>query len=502
MKNDGEMERSVSAPGAVERHEAEPSAPSAAAAERISVDLCVIGGGSAGLTAAAGAVQMGASVVLIEGGKMGGDCLNYGCVPSKALIAAAKHAHAMTTGAAFGITPVKPEIDFAAAKDHVARVIAEIAPNDSVERFESLGVRVIQDYARFLSERELQAGKTRVTARRFVIATGSRPLVPPIPGLASIRHYTNEDIFSLREQPEHLIVIGGGPIGIEMAQAHRRLGCAVTVLEGAKALGKDDPELAAIALAQVRAEGVTIVEDAKAERIERTEDGIGVYVKGGNVYTGSHLLIAVGRQANVERLDLEKAGVETAGNGIKVDAGLRTRNRRIYAIGDVAGGLQFTHVASYHAGVILRSALFGLPSRARTGHIPWATYTSPELAQVGLTEEQARNAYGDKIEVLRFSYAENDRARTEGLTRGLIKVVVARGRPVGAGIVGAQAGEQIGLWALVLANKMKISAVSAMVTPYPTLGEISKRAAGQYYVPRLFENPWIKRAVGLVQRLP
>lgn len=468
-------------------------------AERIKTDLCVIGAGSAGLSTAAGAVRMGASVVLIEGAEMGGDCLNYGCVPSKALLAAAEHAHAMTTGAEFGVTPVAPEIDYAAAKDYVARVIAGIAPHDSVERFEAMGVRVIRDFARFVSPREVRAGKTIIAARRFVIATGSRPLVPSIPGLETVRHYTNEDIFALRERPERLIVIGGGPIGMEMAQAHRRLGCAVTVLEGGKALGKDDPELAAIALARIRAEGVEIVEGAKAERVERAGAEIAVHTEGGSAHTGTHLLIAVGRRANTERLDLHKAGVETTRSGVKVDAGLRTANRRVYAIGDAAGGLQFTHVASYHASVILRSALFGLPSRAKTAHIPWATYTSPELAQVGMTEAQAREAHGDKLEVLRFAYAGNDRARTEGLTAGRIKVMVARGRPVGAGIVGARAGELIGLWALVLANRLKISAVTAMVAPYPTLGEISTRAAGQYYVPRLFESAWVRRIVGLVR---
>lgn len=470
-------------------------------AERITPDLCILGAGSAGLSAAAGAVQMGASVVLIEGGKMGGDCLNFGCVPSKSLIAAARHAHAMTTGAEFGVSPVAPQIDFAAAKDHVARVIAGIAPHDSVERYEGLGVRVIRDFAAFVSPTEVRAGETTIAARRFVIATGSRPLAPEIPGLDAVLHFTNEDIFDLRARPEHLIVIGGGPIGLELAQAHRRLGSAVTVLEGAKALGKDDPELAAIVLERLRAEGVRIVEDAKVASVARDGARITVTTEDGAACEGSHLLIAVGRCANVETLGLDLAGVRINRSGVVVDAGLRTTNRRVYAIGDVTGGMQFTHVAGYHAGVILRSALFGLPSRARTDHIPWATYTSPELAQVGPTEAAARKAHGARLEVLRFDYADNDRARTEASTTGRIKVMVVRGRPVGASIVGAQAGELIGLWALVIANRLKVSAITAMVAPYPTLGEISKRAAGQYYVPRLFENPWVKRIVRLVQRL-
>lgn len=465
---------------------------------RIKTDLCVIGGGSGGLSVAAGAVQMGASVVLVEGGKMGGDCLNYGCVPSKALIAAGKYAHAMTTGAPFGTTPVTPRVDYARAKDHVADVIAGIAPHDSVERFEGLGVRVIEAYGRFISPTELQAGDTVITARRFVIATGSSPLVPPIPGLDNVRHYTNEDIFELRERPDHLIIIGGGPIGMELAQAHIRLGSAVTVLEGETALGKEDPELAEVALQRIRAEGVRIVEGAMASEISSV-GGVTVTTRDGQSFTGSHLLMAVGRKANIDRLDLDKAGIK-ADRAIEVDASLKTSNKRIYAIGDVTGGLQFTHMAGYHAGVIIRSALFGLPSKASTAHIPWATYTDPEIAQVGLTEAQARDAHGNKLEVARFDFAENDRARAELKTDGLVKVMVVKGRPVGASIVGAQAGELIQIWALAIANRLKMGQVAAMVSPYPTLGEVNKRAAGAYFTPRLFDNPWVKRVVRLVQK--
>ncbi len=466
----------------------------------IKVDLCVIGGGSGGLSVAAGAVQMGASVVLLEGGKMGGDCLNYGCVPSKALLAAGKHAHAMTTGAPFGITPVTPQVDYAAAKRHVKAVVDGIAPHDSVERFERLGVRVITEYGRFISPREVQAGEHVIRARRFVISTGSSPFVPPIPGLDTVRHYTNEDIFELQEQPAHLIIIGGGPIGMEMAQAHARLGSKVTVLEGMKALGKDDPELAAIALERIRGEGVEIVEGAMASEIT-PEGGVTVKTKDGASYTGSHLLMAVGRMANTGSLDLEKAGIKYGRPGITVGANLKTSNRRVYAIGDVAGGLQFTHMAGYHAGIVIRSALFGLPAKASNAHIPWATYTDPEMAQVGLTEAQAKEKHGDALEVLRFDFAENDRARAELNTTGLIKVMVVKGRPVGASIVGAQAGELIQIWALVLANKLKIGAVAAMVSPYPTMGEINKRAAGAYYTPRLFESDRVKKIVRFVQKL-
>ena len=467
---------------------------------RIRTDICVIGGGSGGLSVAAGAAQMGADVVLLEGHKMGGDCLNYGCVPSKSLIAAGKAAHAMGAGAAFGVTPVEPVIDYAAAKDHVAQVIASIAPHDSVERFEGLGVRVIKDYGQFISPKEVKAGNTVITARRFVIATGSAPLVPPIPGLENIPYETNETLFALRERPDHLLVVGGGPIGVEMAQAHRRLGSEVTVIEGMKALGRDDPEMAAIVLASLRAEGIVIAENAMAAEIRGAAGAIEVLARDGRIFRGTHLLMAVGRKPNIDRLGLEAAGVETLRGGVSVNASLRSSNRRVYAIGDVAGPMQFTHVAGYHAGVVIRSMLFGLPSKARTDHIPRATYTDPELAQVGLTEAAARIRHGDRLEVVRFDFSGNDRALAEGRAHGLVKLMVVRGRPVGVSVAGPQAGELINLWALVLANRLKIGAVANMVAPYPTLGEVNKRAAGAYYAPRLFDNPKVKCIVRFVQK--
>ncbi|WP_300033947.1 FAD-dependent oxidoreductase [uncultured Roseobacter sp.] len=468
--------------------------------KRIKTDVLVIGAGSGGLSVAAGAVQMGASVTLLEGRKMGGDCLNYGCVPSKALIASGKAAAVQRDAVKFGVADAPGTADYAAAKDHVKSVIAQIEPVDSQERFESLGVNVIREFGRFISPTEVEAGDTVITARRVVIATGSSPLVPPIPGLDKVPFETNETLFDLRERPDHLLIIGGGPIGMEMAQAHVRLGSGVTVIEGAKALGKDDPELAAVVLNHLRDEGVVIEEDALAEEIRGKPGAVEVHTKDGRVIKGSHLLMAVGRKTNTDRLNLEAAGIEITRSGIKTDASLRTTNRRVYAIGDIAGGLQFTHVAGYHAGVIIRSMLFGLPSRAKTTHIPWATYTDPELAQVGLTEAQAREEYGERLEVVRFDYEHNDRAIAERKTTGFIKVMVVRGRPVGASVVGYQAGELISLWALALANKMKMSQIAAMVAPYPTIGEVNKRAAGAYFSPRLFENPTVKRVVGLVQR--
>ena len=466
--------------------------------QTIKTDICVIGAGSGGLSVAAGAVQMGAKVVLLEGGKMGGDCLNYGCVPSKALIAAASQAHAMTSGAALGVAPAAPDVDYAAAMDHVRRAIETIAPVDSQERFEGLGVRVIREWGRFISDREVQAGPYVIRARRFVVATGSAPLVPPIPGLDTVPYLTNETLFDLRERPDHLLIIGGGPIGIEMAQAHRRLGCKVTVIEGDKALGRDDPEAAALVLGKLRDEGVRIVEGAQAEKVTGGDD---ITVETGQgAFTGSHLLVAVGRKVNTDGLDLNKAGVKTD-RGVVVGDDLRSSNRRIYAVGDAAGRQQFTHVAGYHAGVVVRALALGLPARAKDAHLPRATYTDPELAQVGLTEAEARTEYGGRLEVVRAEYAENDRAIATGRTTGFVKVMVVGGRPVGATIVGAEAGDLAATWSLVIANKLKMSAVSAMVAPYPTLAELNKRAAGAYFSPRLFDNPTVKRVVGLVQRL-
>ena len=469
--------------------------------KRIKTDILVIGAGSAGLSVAAGAVQMGARVVLLEGHKMGGDCLNYGCVPSKALIATGKAAHAQRTSEQYGVAAAEGKVDYAAAKDHVARVIEQIAPVDSQERFEGLGVEVIREYGRFISDREVQAGETVIEARRIVIATGSSPMVPPIDGLQDVPFETNETLFDLREKPRHLLIVGGGPIGMEMAQAHIRMGCEVTVIEGDRALGKDDPETAAVVLRVLKDEGVVIEENAKAARISGTAGDIKVEAEDGRVFTGSHLLMAVGRKNNTEKLDLDKAGIETENGSVKVDASMRTSNRRVYAIGDVAGGMQFTHVAGYHAGVIIRSLLFAIPSKAKTAHIPWVTYTAPELAQVGATEKEAREEHGDRLEVVRFHYNENDRAIAERQTTGLIKVMVVKGKPVGASIAGHLAGELIGLWALALANNLKMSQIAGMVAPYPTYGEINKRAAGAYFSPRLFDSKLVKTVVSLVQRL-
>jgi len=466
-------------------------------------DICVIGAGSGGLSVAAAAAQFGVDVVLVEKGRMGGDCLNYGCVPSKALIAAGKRAQAMRISTVFGVKGGEPMINPAHVRDHVRGVIAAIEPNDSVERFTGLGVNVIAGEARFKDAETIDVDGTQIRARRFVVATGSSPSLPPVDGLDTVPHFTNETIFDNAVRLEHLIVLGGGPIGMELAQAHRRLGSEVTVLEAFTPLGKDDPELTRVVLRALADEGVQILDGIRIERIESDDKGVRALI-GANgqaqEVSGSHLLVAAGRKPNVEGLDLEKAGIEFDKRGINVSKGLKTTNKRVYAIGDVAGGLQFTHVANYHAGLVIRNALFRLPVKTSNDAIPWVTYTDPELANVGLSEEQARERHG-KIRVLRWPLAENDRAQTEREIDGFVKVITTkRGRIAGAAIVGNHAGELIQMWGLAISQGLKIGAMAGVISPYPTLSEINRRAAITYYMPSL-SSPLIRKAIGWLRML-
>jgi pyruvate/2-oxoglutarate dehydrogenase complex dihydrolipoamide dehydrogenase (E3) component len=467
-------------------------------AEILKPDICVIGGGSGGLSVAAAAAAFGVSTVLIEKHKMGGDCLNTGCVPSKALLAAAKRAQLARSAGPFGVT-ANPAIDFAKVHDHVHGVIAAIAPIDSAGRFTGLGVHVIKGQAKFKNRRTVVVGdEYEIRARRFVVATGSTPAVPPIPGLDSGPYLTNESIFDLIEQPRQLVVIGGGPIGLEMAQAFRGLGSEVIVLEAAVPLAKDDPECAAIVIDQLERDGVVVRSGVKVTRVAFASGAVTVVVDGAGgeeTIEGTHLLVATGRKATVDGLDLEAAGVRFDRSGIMVNKKLKTANRRVYAIGDVAAGqLQFTHAANYHAGLVIRNALFRLPVRVNNAAIPWVTYTEPELAQTGLTEAQARQR-GIKIRILRWPYHDNDRAQTERETHGHIKVITdGKGKIVGATIVGAQAGELITVWTMAIAQGLNIRAFTGIVMPYPTLSEISKRAAIDFFTPGL-TSPWVRRLI-------
>jgi len=471
---------------------------------RQAFDIAIIGGGSGGLSVAAGAAQLGARTLLIEKAKMGGDCLNYGCVPSKSLIAAADAAQTIRTAARFGVNGHEPAVDFAKVNAHVHGVIANIAPHDSVERFEKLGVTVVEAAGQFVSPTEIEAGGQRFAARRFVVATGSVPFVPPIPGIKDVKAYTNETIFDLTEAPGHLIVIGGGPIGIEMAQAHRRLGCKVTVIEAMTIMPKDDPEAVAVVRARLLAEGVGLIEGAKVEGVTQAGNGIAVGVnRGGKLetVTGTHLLVAAGRRPRVNGLGLDAAGIAFSGHGIEVDARLRTTNKKVFAIGDVAGGYQFTHMASYHAGIVVRNALFNLPSKVDYSAVPWVTYTDPELAHVGKSHAEAVKADAG-AKATTWALTENDRAQAERATEGFIKVVTSgRGRIVGATIVGRHAGELILPWVLAAQKSMTMRDMTGMIAPYPTLSEISKRAAGAYFTPSLFSER-TRSIVRFMQRLP
>ncbi|MDQ0325141.1 pyruvate/2-oxoglutarate dehydrogenase complex dihydrolipoamide dehydrogenase (E3) component [Rhodopseudomonas julia] len=456
--------------------------------EEIKTDICVIGAGSAGLTLAAAASAFDVPTVLIENGRMGGDCLNYGCVPSKALIAAARHVAHLREASAFGVNAGSADVDFAGVHAHIRSVIAAIAPNDSQARFTGLGVRVIRERASFQDRRTVIAGETRISARRFVIATGSSPQIPEIEGLEGIDYLTNETLFDLTKLPTHLVVIGGGPVGMEMAQAFRRLGSEVSLVERGRVLSHDDPELADHVRRRLVAEGVALHEETEILRVARRgRYGVRVHVKKADgteeAVDGTQILVATGRRPNVGRLDLDKAGVEFDETGIKVGANLRTGNRRVYAVGDVTGALNFTHWAGYEAGLLLRPLLFRIGARPKRDLLPWVTYTDPELAHAGLTLAEAERRHGH-VRVLRWPVAENDRARAERQTEGLIRLVTTRrGRLLGVDIVARNAGEMIAPYALALSKRLNVRDMMGMILPYPTVSEVGKRAATSFYVP-------------------
>ncbi len=471
--------------------------------EQLTPDLCVIGAGSGGLSVAAAAAALGVPVVLIEKAKMGGDCLNTGCVPSKALIAAGKRAEVFRSSTAFGIKAARPSIEFFQVNDHVNDVIGRIAPNDSKERFTGLGVKVIEGEACFKDAATVTVGDAyEIKARRFVIATGSSPAVPPIPGLDQTPYLTNETVFEARERPKHLVIVGGGPIGLELAQAFRRLGSDVTVLEAAQPLAKEDPECSAVVLDRLAREGVTVRSHVKVARVKRVRSKVEVVLESGQgeeIIEASDLLIATGRRPSFEGLGLDAAGIAHDGSGIRIDKRLRTTNKNVYAIGDVTGGAQFTHAANYHAGLVIRHALFRLPVKIDPNVIPRVTFTEPELAHVGLLEVDARRLH-KTIRVLRWPFHENDRAQAERETSGFIKVITdKRGKVLGATIVGASAGELITTWTLAIGQGLNIRAFAGIVVPYPTLSEVSKRVAISFFTPRL-GSPWVRRILGFLQR--
>lgn len=471
-------------------------------------DVAVIGAGAAGLSVAAISAGLGLKVVLFERGEMGGDCLNYGCVPSKALLAAAHAAHAARGAARFGIRLGVPEVDWPGVRAHVGGAIAAIAPNDSEERFAAMGVQVVRATARFVARDAIEAAGRRLTFRRAVVAAGSAAVVPPIPGLAEVPFLTNETLFALPEPPGHLVILGGGPIGLEMAQAHARLGCRVTVVEAAAIAGREEPECVAPLRAALAADGVALREGAKVTAVERTAEGIALRLEDGGRVAGTHLLLAVGRAPRLAGLGLEAGGIAHSPRGVATDLALRsTTNRRVWAAGDIAdpqglGPRAFTHVCSQHAGLIARSMLFRLPARLTYEALPRVTYTDPEIAQIGPTEAELRAAGRDDLAITRWPLAENDRLVAEGRAGGLVKLVADRkGRLLGASLVGPGVGDMAGMFALMIGGKRKLSALAGAVLPYPTAQEAGKRAAGEFYTPKLL-SPAVKRIVGLLRLLP
>ncbi|WP_084398006.1 dihydrolipoyl dehydrogenase family protein [Henriciella aquimarina] len=467
-------------------------------------DLVVIGAGSAGLSAAAGAAMLGLDVVLFEKGEMGGDCLNTGCVPSKALLTAAKYAAAARESEAYGVTSGEPKTNWTKVQAHIRKAIDTIAPVDSQERFEGLGVTVIREHAHFTNPRTVASDSVIVSAKRVAIATGSKAAIPPVPGIETVDYLTNETIFDLPELPDHLVILGAGPIGMEMAQAFRRLGSNVTVIEMGRALARSDESHAAIAARALKQEGVTLLDHHKAAGIS-TEGGL-ICVEaegpdGTQTVRGTHLLVAAGRTPLTDGLALDAGEVDHDQYGIKVSDKLRSiSNKHVWALGDVAGKGQFTHLAGWHASVLVRRAFFKQGSTSSSLPLPSVTYTSPEVAQVGLTEQEARDKHGEKVQVTRFGFDENDRAIAEGKTDGECKLILHKGKLVGASIVGEGAGDIIQLVGYAMSNGMKLTSLTNFISPYPTRTEVVKRAASAHFSDAVFGKP-AKMLVSLLQRI-
>ena len=452
-------------------------------------DVVVIGGGPGGLVIASVAGQLGLRVTLIEKSEhLGGDCLHSGCVPSKTLINSARLAHRMRHAAQVGLTDCDPEIDINRVLDRVDSVIARIQLHDDPERFRRYGCDVRFGAARFLNPHEISVNEEVIRSKRFVIATGSQPLVPPIPGIAEVGYDTNETIFKRRELPPRLAVIGGGPVGIELAQAFARLGSRVTIVEAAdRILPVADSEVSAVLRQVLEDEGITLQLSCQVENARRDGDSRQLFLTNGASVECERILVAAGRRPAVFGLGLDEAGVEHNAKAVVVDARLRTSQRHIYAVGDVCGPYQFTHMAEYQAGIVLASLLFRVPRKVDYRVIPSVIYTDPEAAQVGLTEEEAQ-AQGIRYEIARFPINEIDRAITDGNDAGFIKILIARGRLAGASLVSAHAGELIHELALAMQLKAKAGDISRLIHAYPTLSQIHRRAINARYAPRLYSG--------------
>ncbi len=448
----------------------------------VDYDIVIIGGGSGGLVVASAAAQLKAKVALVEKDRLGGDCLWYGCVPSKSFLHAAKVAHQVRHGGRVGVHTKAPEINFSEAMGHVQKAIATIEPHDSPERFAELGVEVIFGDGQFLDGKTFLVNGRKLTARAFVVATGSRPAVPPVDGLQEAGFITNEQVFSLTEQPQSLAVIGSGPIGCELGQAFHRLGTEVTLFASRdRLLPKEDPDAAAVLEQQFNQEGLTILKNARLKRVEVVKGKKHLYTEDDSQVAAiaDEILLATGRTPNVKSLNLEAAGVDYDSQGICVNDKLQTTNSRIYACGDVIGGYQFTHVAGYEAVVVLQNALNPLQLFLKSVNyrvIPWATFTDPEVARVGMTEEQARKRYGDVL-ILKVPFAAVDRAQAEDSTVGFNKLIVRHnGEILGAHLVGPMAGELIHEVVLAMTYRLPVAALTG-IHVYPTLSEINSKTA-------------------------
>jgi pyruvate/2-oxoglutarate dehydrogenase complex dihydrolipoamide dehydrogenase (E3) component len=464
--------------------------------EIIKPDLCIIGAGAGGLDAAAGAALAGKSIVLVE--REGGSRLKA-VVPSKALVTAARLARQIAGADAFGLTASQPDINVDKLRRYVERVTAALAPDSAPERFAGLGVRVVTGPSRFFNQRRLAVGEEiEIRARHYVIATGSRPTVPDVHGLAEVPYLTEESVLALARLPTHLVVIGASVVALELAQAFRRLGAAVVVIDQGEPLAQEDPECTRVVLDALVREGVDLRTNVAIDAVAKTADGVRVTLSAGlGSVDGSHLLVACGRRANVEGLALDNAGVKVGPAGIVVDRALRTSNRHIYAIGDVTGAPPFIHVARHHAGLVVHVAVLGLPARLRPEALPRVLFTDPEFAHVGLTEAEAETRR-IPVRVLRWPYHENDRAQIEQATRGHLKILTNRaGRVLGATIVGAAASEVIAPWSLAVGWGLDIRVLAGILLPYPTLGDTGHRAA-MTYLTLAYRRTWVQRNLGLV----